>query len=82
MIQNIAKSQKTNKSKRPKDEEYTENKKGRKQPTSPPPSRPKKQVDRMEITFHGKRLCKIVFHGRRFVRYLGICNEFVSHLYS
>ena len=32
MIQNIAKSKKTNKSKRPKDEEYTKNKKGRKQP--------------------------------------------------
>ena len=35
MIQNIAKSKKTNKSKRPKDEEYTKNKKGRKQPPSP-----------------------------------------------
>ena len=41
MIQNIAKSKKTNKSKRPKDEEYTKNKKSRKQP------HPKKK-DRME----------------------------------
>ena len=32
MIQNIAKSKKTNKNKRPKDEEYTKNKKGHKQP--------------------------------------------------
>ena len=32
MIQNIAKSKQTNKSKRQKDEEYTKNKKGRKQP--------------------------------------------------
>ena len=35
MIQNIATSKKTNKSKRPRDEEYTKNKKGRKQPPSP-----------------------------------------------
>ena len=43
MIQHIAKSKKTNKGKRPKDEEYTKNKKGRKQPT---PSQ--KKLDRME----------------------------------
>ena len=34
MIQNIAKSKKTNKSKRPKEVEYIKNKKGRKQPPS------------------------------------------------
>ena len=32
MIQHIAKSMKTKKNKRPKDEEYTKNMKGRKQP--------------------------------------------------
>ena len=35
MIPNIAKSKKTNKSKRPKDEEYSKNKKSRKQPPIP-----------------------------------------------
>ena len=43
MIQHIAKSKKTNKRKRPKDEEYTKNKKGHKQPT---PSQ--KKLDGME----------------------------------
>ena len=80
MIQNIAKSKKTNKSKRPKDEEYTKTKKGRKQ--SPPQKNESHGKINRTLTFHGKRLCKIVFRGRRFVHHLEICNGFESNFYS
>ena len=80
MIQNIAKSKKTNKSKRPKDEEYTKNKICRKQP--PPKKNGSHGKINRTVTFHGKRLCKIVFRGHSFVRHLGICNGFLSHCYA
>ena len=41
------------------------------------------QMDRMKninrtITFHGKRLCKIIFRCRHYVRHLGICNRILG----
>ena len=73
MIQHISKSKKTKKSKRPKHEQYTKNKKGRKQP---PKNGSHGKINRT-LTFHGKRLCKILFRSRRFVRHLEIYNEFL-----
>ena len=72
MFQHIAKCKKTKKSKRSRDEEYTP-KKWKVVNNTPPP-----QMNRMEkinrtLTFHDKRLCKIVFPGRHFVRNLWIC---------
>ena len=83
MIQHIAKSKKTTKSKRPKDEEYT--KKRTVVNNHPSPNKiingSHGKINRT-LTFHGKHLCKILFHGRRLVRHLGICNGFVSNFYS
>ena len=75
MIQHIAKSKKTKKSKRLKDEEYTKNKNGRKQPTPIPKKIGSHGKINRTLTFHGKPLCKIVFR----VAILSAILEFVTN---
>ena len=64
-VQNNAKSKKTNKSKRPKDEEYTKNKKGRKQPHPKQKWIAWKNKENLNISLHFRRLIPNVLSPAR-----------------